>query len=547
MWSSYEASSLLGSSEDRTAMSGPFPPYEHGAITTAPEDPMGQLGDYGEILEDGYDRGLFGVTPATEEERPLDDVRHRTVAMHLWLLGYLEEEPDGRPAESTFRPALHQFRDEAGISTRDEEVSDGIDDDTWYALNEIVTFEGMEGTDLTEERVRERWMEDGEPRPALQRATQLRLFVLGLREHRPDAALDSPSPETLEPFLWVNLLFGLGDDPLPQGYFPKTIAMLFNQDRFIERLSQVGSREGGFQIHRPSSLPGSKAQCLARSFIVNVAKIELWLLGFDVALDGKNDYSVSGFRGGGRKSDFQKALQEYWRELEQKSWRRAETLAESITPALFHSLQKTAKAAEAIEVAPHADYSREVVEEHLTSEQDIERAWAEVQARRLSLWDGLKRVWRWIKRGVKKVVSWIGSFFKNLARAFYRYATKGYKIVRLAVTSVVESIEYYVGGGLAGEPDGTVVLLNETDFDATVYIDEEGGGEALPGFLRRLRLKTAVLEFGARILGFAVQTIRQVALGITGWARLLKSLVRSLRDLKPYYERLKEVRALAGQ
>ena len=527
-------------------MSSPFPPYEHDAITEPSDDVVGRLGDYGEILEDGHDRGLFGVTPSTEDERPLDDVRRRTVAMHLWLLGYLEEEPDGRAAESVsdsaFRDALRRFRGEAGLPERGADAPVVIDDDTWYALNELVTFEGMEGTDLTEERVRERWRDDGSPLPALQRAVHLRLFVLGLREHRPDAALDPPRPETLEPFLWVNLLFGLGDDPLPQGYFPKTIAMLFNQDRFVEALSEAGDGDG-FEINRPQSLSESRAQRLAQSFIVNVAKIEVWLLGFDVRPDGKTDYSVSGLEGRGRRTDLQETLEEYWQQLEQKSEHRAETLAESITPALFHSLQKTVDAAEAVEVDPHADYSREVVEEHLTSEQDIERAWAEVQERRLSLWDGLKRVWRWIKRGVTKVVSWIGSFFKNLGRAFYRYASKGYKIVRLAVTSVVESVEYYVGGGLASEPDGAVVLLNETDFDATVYVDEGGGAEARRDFLRRLQRKTDVFEFGARILGFAVQTIRQIALRISGWARLLKSLVQSLRDLKPYYEQLKCARA----
>ena len=87
------------------------------------------------------------------------------------------------------------------------------------------------------------------------------------------------------------------------------------------------------------------------------------------------------------------------------------------------------------------------------------------------------------------------------------------------------------------------MLVNRKDFDATVYVEEEGGPEAMPEFLRRLRRKTAVFEFGVRILGVAIQTIRQMAFGIGGWARLLKSLVQSLRDLKPYYERLKEVRS----
>lgn len=530
-------------------MSDPFPPYEHDAFITGAEDAIDQLGEYGEILEEGYDRGLFGVTPTTETTRPVDDVRRRTVAMQLWLLGYLEEEPEEDKASispSTLWDALRQFRDEAGIDPPKAAAPDAIDDDTWYALNELVTFEGMEGTDLTEERLRERWFEGGKPRPALRRAVQLRLFVLGLREEGPGAELGPLTSDTLIPLFWINLLFGLGTRTLSQRYAPEPLALLFDQDRFVEALSEAGGDEE-FRIRRPQFLSRARARDLAQSFIVNVAKIELWLLGFDVSPDGETDYSVSGLGGRARKTDLQAALEEYWTELEQTSRGRAETLAESITPALFHSLRRTAEEAEAVETDPEGrrDYSREVVEEHLTTEQEIERAWSEVQNRRLSLWDGLKRVWRWIKRGVKKVVSWIGSFFKNLARAFYRYASKGYKIVRLAVTSVIDSVEYFVEGRLASAPDGRIVLFNQADFDATVYVDEEGGGEAVPEFLRRMRRKTAVFEFGARILGFAVQTIRQIALGITGWARLLKSLVQSLRDLKPYYEQLKELRAPA--
>ena len=529
-------------------MSDPFPPYEHDLISTDAEDAVDQLGEYGEILEDGHDRGLFGVTPTTETARPVDDVRRRTIAMQLWLLGYLEEEPekgDGSSiSPSTFRDALRRFRDEAGIAAPEAEASDAIDDETWYALNELVTFEGMEGTALTEERLRERWFEGETPRPALRRAVQLRLFVLGLREEGPGTELGPLTSDTLIPLFWINLLFGLGPRTLSQRYGPEALALLFDQDRFVEALSEAGGDEE-FRIRRPQFLPKARAQDLAQSFIVNVAKIELWLLGFDVSPDGKTDYSVSGLGGRARKTEMQEALEEYWTELEQKSRSRARTLAESITPALFHSLRKTTEAAEAAETGPHADYSREVVEEHLTTEQEIERAWSEVQGRRLSLWDGLKRVWRWIKRGVKKVVSWVGSFFKNLARAFYRYATKGYKIVRLAVTSVVDSVEYFVEGRLASAPDGRIVLFNKKDFDATVYVEAEGGEEAVPEFLRRMRQKTAVFEFGARILGFAVQTIRQIAIGITGWARLLKSLVQSLRELKPYYEQLKELRASA--
>jgi hypothetical protein len=475
------------------------------------------------------------VTPATETARPADDVRQRTIAMHLWLLGYLDEEPaeDERPpvAPDAFRAALRQFRREAGIEANGD--PDAIDDPTWYALNELVTVEGMRGTGLTVERLRERWFEDGEPRPALQRAVQLRLSVLGLRDEGPAPSLDPPRQETLMPFLRVYLLFRMGEDSLPQGYFPETIAALFDQDRFVEALSRAGTGDGGFALRRPQGLSEERAQTLARAFIVNVAKVELWLLGFEVDPDGETDYRVSGVGGASRRSDLRAALREYWQELEDLPRDTARERADSISPLLFRSLQKTAEAADAVETDPHADVSREVVEEHLTTEQEIERAWAEVKTRRLSLWDGLKRVWRWIKRGVKKVVSWIGSFFKNVARAFYRYATKAYKIVRLAVTSVVESVEYYVEGRLATRPDAQVVLLNESDFDASLYVHPEAGGEAMGRFRRRLRRKTTVFAVGARVLGIAFRTIRHLALGIAGWARLLKSLVHSLRELKP--------------
>ena len=309
-------------------MSDPFPPYEHDVITDASDDVVGQVGDYGEILEDGHDRGLFGVTPKTEEARSVDDVRRRTIAMQLWLLGYLEEDPDDGNASissSILRDALREFQGEAGIAPPEADSPDAIDDETWFALNELVTFEGMEGTALTEERLRERWFEGEQPRPALRRAVQLRLFVLGLRDEGPGTELGPLTPDTLTPLFWINLLFGLGDRILSQRYGPEALALLFDQDRFVEALSGAG-RDEEFQIRRPESLSKARARRLAQSFIVNVAKIELWLLGFDVSPDGKTDYSVSGLGGRARKTEMQEALEEYWTELEQTSRRRAEAV-----------------------------------------------------------------------------------------------------------------------------------------------------------------------------------------------------------------------------
>lgn len=152
-------------------MSEVFPPFEHDTISAERDDVVTQMGDYDELLEDGHNRGFFGVTPKTEDARRPDDIRRRTVAMHLWLLGYLDEKPEGQGAASVsasvFREALRRFRRDAGLLDEASESEDAIDDPTWYALNELVTFEGMEGTKLTEERLRHRWFDGGEPRPAL--------------------------------------------------------------------------------------------------------------------------------------------------------------------------------------------------------------------------------------------------------------------------------------------------------------------------------------------------------------------------------------------
>jgi hypothetical protein len=523
-----------------------FPSYDLEKEISPDADPVEQVGVYEEMLEAGHEKGFFGVTPKDETGRPPDDTRLRTVQMQLWLLGYLSDKPNKHdPAaldDDIFRQALGQFRIEAGIEPPDEPGM--LDDTTWYCLHALVAFESMEGTALTEERLDRRWFVGDKPRKALRRAVQLRLYTLGLRDERPKETLDDDQSGILHPFKWILILFERDDVDVSQGFSPELIAALFDQDRLMQMLADAGPETGSFEI---DVVPGRSTSVeeqrrLARAFIVNAAKIELWLFGIGTSTgvqpDGIDNYRAAGL-GGQTNEEMQLALVEAWTELGDCSPDEARQRAESLRPGFFKMLPGPEDVRDA---DPQSDYSKQVAE-WIEDEDDVQEAWQAVQTHRMSLWDGVKRVWRWLKTKVKQVVSWFSDFFKNLARAFYRYASKGYKIVRLSITSVVKSIQFYVDGRLESRPAGRLVFTHDTDLDVRLIGDSMVEAETQSNFTERLHYNTAIFSYGARILGFAVSTIIRLSTGLGGWVLLLKSLVQSLSDLKPHYEKLKTARS----
>jgi hypothetical protein len=553
----------------------PFPSYPHAELSKPADAPV-SIDNYGvldAVLADGYREGLFGTSPKEANAGRIDRARLRTIAMQLFLLGYLDEKPDSGLSLADIRDELTTFRADAGISLPapaegdpsfpesteengrsrplDEEE---IDDPTWYAIHSLVAFEPMAGAELDAATIASRWMaktDDGqrEPNDALHRAIRLRLHVLGLGE-KPRSDTDLTwDLDLVHPFVRVGRLLQLFGADLPGPAV--IIERLFDADGILEALASAEAENDRFRaqilLSRDPQVP---AETLQR-FITCVAKIELWLLGFNIQPDGENDYPVAGFDD--PRSVFERLwrdplrdpLKNYWRDLVGESHWDAVALAKEVTPSLFKSLLRHGED-EASTAFDKEDYSREIAARELETNTQIQYIWTAVEDYRLSLWDGLTRVWNWMKRKAKAIFRRVGRTLKNIARAVFRYASKAYKIVRLAIRSTIDGIRYVVGGRLASTPPGTALLMFRRDMDSRLVVNPGASSDDVERFGNVIAANGAAFAFAADMVSAILSIAIGVASGLKGWARIIRALVESLRDLKPAYRKLVRAREAAS-
>ncbi|MCP4220604.1 MAG: hypothetical protein GY765_38610 [bacterium] len=521
-----------------------FPKYPYGdsVIGTIEEDPFERLGSFGEIIDGAQQKGVIPFAPPdslSAKDADIHEIRNRTVATRLWLLGYLKTKPDEDAASreiytESFIQAVTRFQQDTGLADNER---GWVGDSTWYALDALVGFES--DTNVNQ------WYGDDKPMPSLERAIQLRLFSLGLYDSKPEPGFKGLKAKALDDFCRINFMFKLaGDGSLPWSPHPDTVTALFDQDNIVEKIADTASTEPGesqgFFYDRPQTYDVKKTNALANRFIINVAKIELWLIGFDVPIDGKDDYTITGHSAALKNLTLFEALGKYWHRLEGNRKLSGIDKARRVTPEFFKSLHGVHVHARDMDASSiDDDYSLEVAKDkRLNSDKKIKKAWTAVRKRSVGLWDGLKRVWRWIKKKVVKIISF---FKKNIFRAFFRYATKAYKIVRTAVDSVVSSVKYYVNGVLEGSSVSNAVILHDADFDQTVFVNQDADPGKVEALGHSLEVRAAKFQLGLKIIGILLDTFRFGVTGLLGWARLLTSLVRNLKELKPLYRRLKEL------
>lgn len=226
-----------------------------------------------------------GIASGTERKfEDLNPLRIRVIAEQLWLLGYLERKPrrnfsPRNQARNRFQQAVASFQQEAGL------VVDGwVGDETWRALNALVGFESVTGID--------RWQEaDGTYRRAFLRAIQLRLFSYGLARHQPGPGFVAVPPANLARACEVLWALGLMS-VFPSGSPPAGwMSLLFDHDGLVRAAAQF---DDTFASQRIAGAEHRDVRETLRRFLVNLAKIELWLLGSEARIDGADDYPVAG-------------------------------------------------------------------------------------------------------------------------------------------------------------------------------------------------------------------------------------------------------------
>jgi len=509
-------------------MSG-FPAY------TLPEvsgSEVHQLGQFEDILEGVKKQGFVNSVPENKTEAfdvQNQKIRLQTIASRLYLLGYLRRRIKPRRIHKKIddiQEAVLKFQRDAGL-TQDSWVGD----ETWYALDELVSFESELSTT--------KWFENGQVKPsvknAVHRAIQLRLWCLGLYSRKPRPKSDPLSRKALQKFNRILYMFLIRKKRFVADFNYETLQLLFDQEALTYAIAKRSKPTSGSFFLRLSTDKTQREidRALSKTFMVNCVKIELWLLGYEVSIDGRDNFK---YKEGG---ELWEAISLYYRQFEGKSITVADKLALKITPQLFLGIGKALRDDENDTAFNADDASEEIAKEMIVPENvqkttsNIRQAWEFVKEKGMRLWDGLKRVWRWIKKIGRKVVSFIKN---NLFKGFYRFVSKAFKIVGKGIVEVVKSIGVYLRGGMVS--NGMFFKFSK-DMDASIYVSKSISPEDAAAGALKLQKQSKAFSIGCKMIGFAFYIFKNLSLGLLGWAKILYSLLKSYKDLRVLYQDLK--------
>jgi len=543
-----------------------YPTELNQAETWRDDEPAEAYGKFEEVLSSAEAQGIISDLPASVEESGADpnqpdamidyQVRAQVISERLWLLGYikLEDKDDARNLfqdnRAEFLAAVGKFQLEAGL------VKDGwVGKKTWTLLSNLVNFElqpMQTGSANEESQDLELWnapLGAGLNNRAVMRAAALRLHVLGLAKQPPGKGSPYRRPDKDAVRDFHRILWSLGlVKQLYAGQLTKiTLPLLMEHDGIIKRVASY--EQGGndeFKLNSPDDWPEEAFKDKTQLFLTRLVQIELWLLGFEVGMSVWRRYSVHGIRQRpvfDPSDDFntidsefydpdeklELLLRDYYQTFRGLNKEASEASAEEIRPSLFNSfLNPQHEQINHSDEATESDAYDEVLG-NIHTNAEAEEQLKIGRSLGLRIWDGLKRIWRWFKRKIVDVVN----FAKNLARAFYRYVSKGFSIVKRAIRAVVKSVQRYVAGEF--NFDGVHVFLYK-DFDTRVLVPKEQSLSTITLAGTRLKLFSSRFLFACRVIGLIFDAFTLSAM--QRWARLAMTLASKLKQLIPLYREI---------
>lgn len=468
------------------------------------------------------------------------------IGEYLYLLGYLTSKPakgsHQRQNKAEFKKAVKKFQEDAGLI-----VDSWVGDQSWRALQALVGFES--DTDI------QRWtLPDGSYCKAFQRAVQLRLSCYGLVDVPPGpsfSGINEKSKLPLKKLLWS---IGLLKDYNASADDTLLYELLFDADKLLEAAYNTRSDNEDFSDALLEDKSHKGIKVLKRRFLVNVAKIEIWLHGGDIKLNGADDYSVKGLgvkrrvigSKGSKKlvkatgKGIGPAIKNYWVDALGVDAKTAENKSKEITPELlrsfinpedFHSEERVT-----VDDSDYSEKIAEMFEKADNPEQEIEKAMGVTRSLGMKVLDGIKRVWRWIKKGIQRIVN----FSKNLYRGFFRFANKAYKAVRLAYTAFARSMSQYIKGNIETASSAITVSMSK-DFDTLVVVDDNVNANDVDHATNAVKRFGAMFNLSCAIIGSFISILMKSASGVVGWIKLSLELVKSYKYIKGYYRQLSDL------
>jgi hypothetical protein len=483
-------------------------------------------------FESAEEKGLFVPLPKSEPDRSKDVSRIKTIRNRLANLGYLETDSGRSNLNDELRDAIRSFQEEAGL-----EVDGWVGaEETWPALQELVSFE----TPINVPR----WFKHGKPIPALRRAIGLRLFVLGLTEKKPES-VDLDLDTGFETFsrIWNILSPAAEDAGPPSSNNMIWIGRLFDQDGIVERLAGAAvpfSTDDLRTIH---------------SLVINVTKIELWLMGYRVRptgydlkaavplKDSKDDLdkfdmwmrssSVTSYLRIRKNLTLYKALYRFWRDRgeDKKKARHLSLNFFDRFHEFFDLLASGLQTYDAMSVKDRHKLIEEKLQQHL---DQVPTIWTNLQRVRNRIWDGVKRVWTWIKSIVKKVID----FGLNLSRLIYNYALGAFSVVSNIFESLGEALSLVTNRYLKASDPNVTVFFHDGDFDFKVAVNSLADKNDVEEICANLKHQMKLFLFVCHLMGIFISVLQTVLKTVSA---SYVGLVIALVKFRSEWQRVKEI------
>lgn len=449
------------------------------------------------------------VPPLTLDEADLpqapEDTRERCLAVYdrLRRLGYAPL-PAERTAEwSALRAAFAEFQREAGLDGPGH-VAGELTLADWCALQQIFNFE----TTLEVAR----WFADGRPSAALERAARLRLSVLGFGPPPTPADWRVRSAQWTD-FVATARVFGFAPAPDAMGLTPAGAVMLFAHEAMVARIAAWSD-----------PVPDGERP---RRFLLCLAKVELWLHGFDLVPDGDAALTVRTFRAGrhGRWTDepspvarsIVRAAEDLFADPETGP-RRLTVPAQRIpelVPMLLAKLAGLERAAVDERAAAERNSAALVgtLEARLVAEPGLWQRLCEVgRLLTAKLYDGMRRVLAWLTRFFARARAWTVNALANAWRALYHFGSGAASRLRRALRVVAEGAEFFTAR-VVTDPARQIVCWKRVDLDARVVVDDAVSAADAGRFAAGLRRRARALGLACRIVRLVATALRAALAG----------------------------------
>lgn len=481
----------------------------------------------GDLLE-AEGKGLFVPLPKSKPERSKDTSRIKTIRNRLFILGYLEKDTGRGNPDDSLKEAIRAFQAEAGLDI------DGWvgEQETWPALQELVSFETP--IDLS------KWFRNDQALPALRRAVGLRLFVLGVLPNRPRSPHEALG-SGLRTFgqIW-EMLFGESDKTEP-GLTTEWLRRLFDMDGITHRLSMV------------SDALSRETLNISHGFIINAAKIELWLMGYrvepggydmiqqqqlpepngSVELTGMDIWmrsaTASQYHKIKRNFKFYKALHRFWIDngYDDKT-------ADSMSVGFLKDFQAFFRVVdqELQDDASVGEAERQIeLEKFVLKRKDqLPAVYQKVKGFGARIWDGARRVWGWFRRMMKKVSQKVLEIGTNMSRIIYGFALGSFTVVSDVFGAMGTMIQWVTNPVLPGSDKKNVLFRRDFDNDIYVAIDRSAESGKVAAGCEKLERTAQVFVFGCRVIGTFVSILADVyKTGWTAYFGLVLALIRIRR------------------